>query len=177
MKNNIFLIGFMGTGKSAIAKQINKIEGYNICEMDQMIESAEGRKITEIFETDGEAYFREVESKILEQCGSEANRVVSCGGGIVLKSENIEFMKKNGVVIWLTATPETIFNRVSRNKNRPLLNNNMNVEHITKMLGVRYEKYQAAADIQIVTDDKSPRAIAEEILGNSRINLDAKIVL
>ncbi len=164
MKNNIFLIGFMGTGKSAIAKQINKIEGLNICEMDQMIESAEGRKITEIFETDGEEYFREVESKILEQCGSGANHVVSCGGGIVLKLENVEFMKKNGVVVWLTATPVTIFNRVSRNKNRPLLNNNMNVEYIAKMLEARYKKYQEAADIQIVTDDKTPRAIAEEII-------------
>lgn len=90
--------------------------------------------------------------------------MVSCGGGVPLREENVEHMRKNGVVIWLTAQPETILERVSRNDNRPLLRGNKNIEFITDMMSKRYDKYKAAADIRVAVDQKEPGEICQEIL-------------
>ena len=93
---NIFLIGFMGTGKSTVARNMKRRYHTEILEMDETIEEREGMKISDIFSQKGELYFRDLETELLEEIQEKDNIVVSCGGGVVLRKENIELMKKNG---------------------------------------------------------------------------------
>ncbi len=161
---HIFLIGYMGTGKSTIARMLSKKLGLPCAEMDAVIVEQQGMPITEIFEKYGEDYFRGVESKLLMELKEKDSMIVSCGGGVVLRPENAGYMRESGKVIWLTAQPETVFERVKNSKERPLLNKNMNVDFIRGMMEQRQEKYKAAADLAVATDDKSPDLIVQEIL-------------
>ena len=161
---NIFLIGFMGCGKSAVSSRMAKEHGMNIREMDEEIVKREGISISEIFETKGEAYFRSVETKLMIEISEMDNQIVSCGGGAVLREENVQAMKNSGVVVLLTAKAETILNRVKHDDNRPLLKGNKNVEFIQDMLDKRRPKYEAAADIVVETDDKKIYEICNEII-------------
>lgn len=161
---NIFLIGFMGTGKSTIAECLAKDYGMERIEMDQELAERERMSISEIFETYGEAYFRDAETRLLIEIQSEKNKVVSCGGGVVLRDQNLIEMKKGGVAVLLCAKPETILERVRDNDDRPLLRGNMNVEYITDMLDQRWPKYEQAADLIVHTDGKAVEEICREII-------------
>lgn len=163
MGNNIFLIGFMGVGKSTIARILAKELNAKLVEMDETIEAEAGITINEIFEKYGETHFRDLESALVARIAGEGSAVVSCGGGAVLREENVANMKKNGTVIFLSATPETIYERVHTSTNRPLLNGNMNVEYIAQLMEKRRAVYEKAADVTIVTDDKELSDIIAEI--------------
>ena len=162
-KQNIYLIGFMGTGKSTIARELQRKFGRPVVEMDQRIVKEQGMPISDIFDKYGETHFRNLETELLEKIGREQSAVVSCGGGVVLRDENIERMKRSGRIVLLTAEPETIFERVRHSKERPVLNGNMNVEYIGGLMEKRRERYEAAADITIATDGKSASEICKEI--------------
>ena len=163
-KKNIFLIGFMGCGKSTMAKLLAEKMEMTLVEMDETIEKEEGRTINEIFATDGENYFRDVESQLIVRIADEGGMVVSCGGGAILREENVANMKKNGMVIYFSATPETIYQRVKNSTNRPLLNGNMNVEYITQLMEKRISRYEKAADKTIIVDEKEKPQLLEELL-------------
>ena len=164
VERNIFLIGFMGTGKTTVSRQLGQLLHYRELDMDQEIEQREGQKISEIFEKKGEAYFRTLETALIGEFREKSGYLVSCGGGVALRPENVEQMKKSGTVVLLTASPETIFVRVRHGGNRPLLNGNMNVSYIAGLMEQRAPFYESAADITIATDGKNPKEIAEEIL-------------
>ena len=166
MKNiqNIFLIGFMGAGKSSIAKELSKKLQMNIVEMDQRIVQEQGMSINEIFEKYGEDHFRDIESQLILDLGNTEPVIVSCGGGVVIRQENSQYMKKSGKVVFLTAKPETIFERVRYSKERPILNGNMNVEYIKGLMEKRRDAYESAADFFVATDDKTQETICEEII-------------
>ncbi len=161
---NIFLIGFMGAGKSTVAAELQEKMEMERVEMDQMIVERQGMPISEIFDTYGEAYFRDLESNTLIDLQKQKQMIVSCGGGVVMRDENAAHMKKNGRVVLLTAEPETIFDRVKDSKERPLLNDNMNVEFIRGLLEKRRPFYEAAADITVATDGKDAAEICGEII-------------
>ena len=162
---HIFLIGFMGAGKSTVAAELSHMTGRDQLEMDQMIVENQGMPIAEIFEKYGENYFRDVETETLVRLKNREPAVVSCGGGIVLREQNIFHMKERGKVILLTATPQTIYERVRNSKDRPVLNGHMNVEYIRELMEKRREKYEQAADITVATDGKTTKEICKEILG------------
>lgn len=161
---NIVLIGFMGTGKSAISAHLSRCFDMETVDMDQVIAEKEGMSISKIFETYGEEYFRNAETNLLKELQSRKNVVISCGGGTPLREENVKEMKKNGKVVLLTAKPETIFERVKDNHDRPLLENNKSVEYIEELMLKRMDKYMAAADIIIETDNKSKQEICDELI-------------
>lgn len=163
---NIFLIGFMGCGKSTVADKFQELYGMQIREMDQIIAERAGKSIPHIFEECGEEYFRDLESHTLKDICQGTGQVVSCGGGIVLRDENVSSMKSSGVVIWLTAKPETILERVVGDENRPILQGKKTLEDIVELMEQRHDKYEKAADVVILTDDKSIQAICEEIVHN-----------
>ena len=165
---NIFLIGFMGTGKSTVAKALKKETGAEIIEMDQLIAQRENLSIPKIFEEKGEAYFRNVETELLMELQSGEKTIVSCGGGVPMREKNVLEMKKSGKVVLLTALPETILERVRDNEDRPLLQNRKSVEGIRELMEQRREKYEAAADVMVATDGKSAETIAREILQTIR---------
>lgn len=165
---NIFLIGFMGAGKSTISDYLKNALAMDVVEMDQCIVERQGMSISDIFETYGEEYFRELETNLLIEMQSRSNVVVSCGGGVPMRERNVAEMKKNGRVVLLTAKPETILERVKDNHDRPLLENNKNVSFIADLLEKRRAKYEAAADIVIQTDGKSELEICEELIHRLR---------
>jgi len=161
---NIFLIGFMGCGKSTMARMLAERTQMSLIEMDETIEAEAGKSINEIFETCGEEHFRDLESQLILRIAEKGGAVVSCGGGAILRLENVENMKKNGTVIYFSATPETIYKRVRNSTTRPLLNGNMNVEYIETLMKQRLSRYEAAADITISVDGKEKKEILEELL-------------
>ncbi len=161
---NIFLIGFMGAGKSTIARTLQSKLDMPLIEMDERIVEEQGCSINEIFDRKGEAGFRDIESDLVKRIANERDSIVSCGGGVVIRPENVEYMKKSGKIVFLTATPETIYERVKNGKDRPLLNGNMNVEYISSLMDKRRDIYNAASDEKIATDNKSKDEIAQEII-------------
>ena len=161
---NIFLIGFMGSGKSTIAKFLAKETQKELLEMDETIEAEEGCSINQIFEAHGEEYFRDLESQLVARIAKRGGSIVSCGGGAILREANVLKMRENGVIVYLSATPETIYKRVRNSTNRPLLNGNMNVEYIAKLMEKRLPMYEHAADIVIDVNDKEKSDIVVEIL-------------
>ena len=161
---NVFLIGFMGSGKSTIATCLAKNYGMDMIDMDQLIVEREGMSISDIFEQKGELYFRDAETNLLIQMQEEQNKVVSCGGGVVLREENVQAMKESGQVVLLDAKPETILERVADDDNRPLLHGNKNVQFIRDMMKKRQPNYERAADFIIHTDGKSADMICKEII-------------
>ncbi len=156
---NIFLIGFMGCGKSTMARFLSEDLGKELVEMDERLVEEAGMSINEIFEKYGEDYFRDLETKLIEDIAKKGGTIVSCGGGAALREENRRAMKKNGLVIYLCATPETIYERVRHSTNRPLLNGNMNVEYITSLMEKRLAVYEEAADIIISVDGKEKKQV------------------
>lgn len=161
---NIYLIGFMGAGKSTVAKELAAKTGARRIEMDQMIVEQQGMAISEIFEKYGEEHFRDLETELLRSFLKEENLVVSCGGGSVLRDENARLMKESGRIVLLTAAPETIYERVRHSTERPILNGNMNVAFIRELMEKRRERYETVADQTIATDGKTAAEICREIL-------------
>ena len=161
---NLFLVGFMGCGKSTMARILSEKTGAELIEMDETIEKEAGMSINEIFEKHGEQYFRDLESQLVERIMKKGGAVVSCGGGAILREENVLNMKKNGKIVYFSATPETIFKRVRHSTNRPLLNGNMNVEYISELMGKRLLLYEKAADITIVVDEKNKQEVVDELM-------------
>ncbi len=164
MNDNIFLIGFMGAGKSTVARCLHRCYGREMLEMDGVIEEREGMQISRIFETYGEEYFRRLETELLLELQERENLVISCGGGAPLRACNVEAMKKSGKVVFLTATPETVLERVRNSHDRPVIEQNKNAGFIAELMEQRREKYEAAADATVATDGRRPEEICGEIM-------------
>ena len=154
----------MGAGKTTISDYLSTTLAMNIVEMDQVIAEREEMSIPDIFSTYGEDYFRDKETKLLMELQKSRDTIISCGGGVVLREENVQEMKKNGRVVLLTASPQTVYDRVKDNNDRPILAQNKNVEFIADLMEKRREKYEAAADVVVQTDGKSVLEICEELI-------------
>lgn len=161
---HIFLIGFMGTGKSTVSKELQYRSGKPEVDTDAWIEEQEGRSIQEIFETEGEEYFRQRETAMLDELGVMRPSVISCGGGMALRDLNVRKMKALGKVVLLTAAPEAVYERVKVSGTRPLLRDHMNVDYIKGLMEKRMPFYERAADINVATDNRMICDIAKEIL-------------
>lgn len=161
---HIFLIGFMGTGKSTISRELNYRFGKPEIDTDLWIEEQEGRSIPEIFESEGEDYFRDRETAMIDELGVLKPSVISCGGGMALRDLNVRKMQALGKIVLLTAAPEAIYERVRSSDNRPLLQDHMDIGYIQELMEKRMPFYERAADIQVATDNRMICDIAKEIL-------------
>lgn len=155
---NIVLIGFMGTGKSAVGKILAKRLKRDWLDVDQVIEDTEKRKISDIFEKDGEAHFRRLEKETIQKVTGRSNLVITTGGGAVLDADNRAALKKNGFLITLSATPETIFQRVRHARHRPLLKGDLRAE-IQRLMAER-EPFYRESDHIFSTDGKTASQMA-----------------
>lgn len=162
---NLYLIGFMGVGKSTVAGFLGRHFSVDVVEMDGQIEKQAQMGIPEIFAVHGEAYFRKLETGFLQGLKGREHLVVSCGGGAALRECNVREMKKNGRIVLLDASPETVLERVRDSDARPLLNGNKNTGYIADLMGQRRERYEAAADFTIHTDKKTVEEICSELVG------------
>jgi len=161
---NIMLIGFMGAGKTTVSKHLSKILGMNCIEIDEYIKNEQGMSISGIFDKYGEDHFRDLESKAIEDLKKKSGNIVSCGGGVALRSRNIDAMRSQGKIILLTANSQTTLDRVKESDERPILNGNMNVDFIESLMVARKEKYLASADIIVDTNKKSVEEVCKEIV-------------
>ena len=153
----------MGCGKSSVGRELAKMLDLKYIDTDAAIESSSNMKISDIFAEHGEKYFRDLESSLCVELSVENNLLISTGGGIVLRKENIDNLRKNSVIFLLRATAETTFERISHKKDRPLLQVPNPMEKIRELLEAREEFYKAAAEFEIITDNRAVVDIAQEI--------------
>jgi shikimate kinase len=166
---NIVLTGFMGSGKTAVGKELAHILGMKLIDVDTEIEKSEQITINEIFSQFGEPRFREIETAMIRKIAAGKNLIISTGGGAVLKQENMDTLHENGVIVCLMASPETILTRTSTSDDRPLLKVENPLEKINQLLTFRKSFYEMA-DIMIDTENKTPLQIAEEIIGKIKLS-------
>ena len=159
---NLYLIGFMGTGKSTSGKLCAQKIGLQFIDSDQEIEKTSGMSIRTIFETQGEERFRALEKDFILTGHSPSGNLISCGGGLPIPPGMIETLKSKGLVLCLWASPETILRRTSGNTSRPLLQNDDPRNKIEKLLHEREKRYRLADRI-ISTEGKSEQDVADEI--------------
>ncbi|MDP2158671.1 MAG: shikimate kinase [Nitrospirota bacterium] len=164
MIKNIVLTGFMGTGKSEVARELSRLRGMRLIDIDREIETSQRKSISEIFSSYGEDHFRQIETATIQQFATEQGVIISTGGGAVLREENLQALQARGIVFCLTASPETIMRRTAGNNDRPLLQCDDRQVTIAKLLTERQPFYEKAG-IMINTEGKTPFEIANEIIG------------
>ena len=161
---NVILVGFMGTGKTAVGKALAMRLGMKFVDMDDIIEEREGMKISDIFEKKGEPYFRHAEKMVAKDIAIQSGLVVAAGGGAMVDEENVKNFKSSGVIFCLVATPDKIFERTKGHIHRPLLNVGDPKEKIAELLAKRAQ-YYARADCRIDTTDLSINEVVDKIAG------------
>jgi shikimate kinase len=161
---NIVITGFMGTGKTTVGKMLAEDYGLGFVDTDELIEKKAGdRRISEIFEKSGEAYFRKIEKDVIRDVSLRENVVISTGGGATADKENLSLFKKKSIIICLTARPEVILERIRKEEGiRPLLSVEDPLKRIKDLLDIRREAYMKS-DIIIDTSDLTPGEVAERI--------------
>ena len=170
------LIGFMGSGKTSVGRELARMLGFRFVDTDEeVMRVAGGRSIPRIFEEEGEAKFRELESGVLELLSGVSGLVVATGGGLPLSRENRKRMSSIGFVVWLDAAREAILQRVSGNANRPLLRGGNVEERVDRMLGERREFYKDAADLRVETNGLSVADVAYGVAESVRVHLAAQV--
>jgi shikimate kinase len=173
MKSSLALIGFMGTGKTAVGRTLADRLGKEFVETDTLIEKKTGKSIPEIFRQDGEIAFRELEIAIIKEVAARDNAVVACGGGIVLNKINIDRLAKKCIIINLKATPSVIARRTSDDEDeRPLLVVADRLAEIRELLNYRRPYYQRAADFEVNTSRLSIAAVVDEIIKKLKNHAD-----
>ena len=165
MKTSIALIGFMGTGKTAVGRVLAERSGKEFIEQDSLVEQKAGKPIPQIFKQDGEVRFRELEIAVTKEVSDMENVVIACGGGVVLNRINIDRLRKECLIVYLTASPEVILKRTSGDENeRPLLQVADRALHVKDLLRFRKPFYERAADIKIDTSKLNINSIADKII-------------
>jgi len=162
---NIVLIGYRGTGKSAVGKALAAKLKRAVVSTDKEIVRRPGRSIPEIVAAHSWEYFRDLESEVCRDLAGQDNLVIDTGGGAILRQQNIDTLKQNGSLFWLTASVETIVSRIGRDTQRPSLTGTKSfVDEIQEVLHERTPRYQAAADHILPTDGRTIHQMVESIL-------------
>ena len=170
LNSNIFLVGFMGSGKTTVGNTLAEITGLKFIDLDEIIEKEEDMKIKDIFSNKGEKKFREMETETLKIATKEKKAIISCGGGIILKEENRKIINNAGITIFLNGDIKEMMSRVGNDENRPVLKNlfrkNKEEEYdaFQEILNARMKYYKEVEDIEIIIDNKTPHDISNEII-------------
>lgn len=162
---NIILIGFMGTGKTSTGRILAKRLGYTFIDLDQKIESDHHMTISEMFRQKGEQYFRDCETEAVRVVSRQKNTVISTGGGTVKRAANMLLLRENGIIISLTATPETVLHRTECKGKRPVLDGQDHGDRLRAVVNLmesRRELY-SQADFIVDTSKHSPMQVVNEI--------------
>ena len=163
-KENISLIGFMGSGKTTIGKLLAERTGYLFIDLDRIIELSESKTINEIFTCSGEEYFREIESKIIKKVYFNNKCIFACGGGVILRGENMKLIRKNSTVFYLEISPREALNRLKGTSDRPLIQTSDKLKNVNAILESRNSMYEKYSDIIIQNDGNSAKSAVDEIL-------------
>lgn len=162
--NNLFLIGFMGAGKSSVSAALGKKLGWNVIEMDERIAARRGHEHLRFSLRRAKRTSEPAKPALLYSFAKGDPCIVSCGGGVPMREENVIAMRQNGTIVLLTARPEVILERVKDSDERPLLQNRKSVEGISELMEQRRPKYEAAADVTVDTSDLNIEEVCEAVL-------------
>jgi shikimate kinase len=165
---NLALIGFMGTGKTSVGRLAAEQLHFDYIDTDEMIQSATGKTITEIFSHEGETAFRKLEEKVVEEISTRSRTVISTGGGLPANPANLASLKMHALVVCLWASPEKIWERVKNQSHRPLLNDADPQNKIRELLADRAPFYKQA-DVLVNTDIRSVREVAQQVVHQFRL--------
>ncbi|MFP3950671.1 MAG: shikimate kinase [Candidatus Bathyarchaeia archaeon] len=161
----LVLYGFMGVGKTSIGRVLAEKLNVEFIDLDEVIVERTGIPISRIFEVYGEARFREIEKEITKEMAEKNKKVIACGGGTILDSENKRYLSHNARMVLLTAEPTVILDRVERQGGkRPLLMVDDKLAHIKELLAQRHDEYVGAADVIVDTSEGTPQYLAEKII-------------
>jgi shikimate kinase len=160
---NLALIGFMGTGKSSVGRLVADTLHFTFLDTDDVIVARAGKTIAEIFEQNGEPVFRDLERSVVEELSRRTKTVIATGGGLPAKEANLTSLRSHALVICLWASPEKIWERVSGQTHRPLLNQGEPLVKIRQLLAVR-EPYYRQADVLVNTEMRSVREVATQVV-------------
>lgn len=163
MNKNIVLVGLSGSGKSTLGNILSNLSGYALVDTDAIIVKLQNRSINNIFATNGEDFFRTLETQVSKEVSAFDKQIISTGGGIVLKEKNLEYLKQNGIVFYLKTSVNTLLKRLEGDNTRPLLKTDDVKKKLENMLEIRGKLYEKA-DVTIETDNLSPEETAKEIL-------------
>jgi shikimate kinase len=171
---NIVLCGFMGTGKSSVGRLVAEALHFAFLDTDTVIEARAGKTISQIFDEQGEAAFRELEKRIVKELELRDRTVIATGGGLVVDPENLASLKSHALVVCLWASPATIWSRVKNQSHRPLLNEADPLGKIKSLLAERAPWYKQA-DVLLSTELRSAREVAQQVLHQFRVARTAPI--
>ncbi len=171
-KTNIILLGFMGTGKTTVGRQVAQQLGKTFVDMDALIEEREDRTISSIFEKEGESHFRNLERTLVEELSEQSEQVIATGGGVILDTRNVATFSTTGIPICLLASPEAILRRVSVETHRPLLEGGDKANKILALLSARRTLYESMPQ-QVDTTDRSPAEVVAQVVALFRSESDA----
>jgi shikimate kinase len=165
---NIYLTGYRATGKSTVAALVARELGWSWLDTDELVETAAGMSIAEIFSRQGEAGFRQREQQAISQASSLDGQVVALGGGAIIDEANRELLQGTGPIVWLTASVATILARLetdpATSSRRPALSQQGTREEIEQLLDERTPVYEESADLVIATDQLTPRQVADQVV-------------
>lgn len=163
----VALIGMRGSGKTTVGQQLACLLGGDLVDTDDLVVAAAGRSIADIFATEGAEVFRRYEAQAVAQAAKQQPRVISVGGGAVLDEKNVEVLSDVAMIVWLTATPEVLWQRVrddsSPRHERPALTDQSGLTEMQQLLDERRATYEQAADLIVDTTDRTPAEVAEDI--------------
>jgi shikimate kinase len=165
---NIALIGFMGTGKSSVGHVLAGLLQFQMVDTDELIEQRAGRRISDIFRQSGEARFRQYERQIVEELAQRQRMVIATGGGLAANQENLASLKQYGLVVWLWASPESIWQRVRHQTHRPLIETPDPLGRIQQLL-VEREPFYRQADVLVNTELRAVREVAGQVAHHFRL--------
>lgn len=164
----IALVGLMGAGKSAVARVLGERLAVAVADLDAYIEAAEGCSISELFEREGEAWFRRREGEVLRQALDSGARVIACGGGVVLDPVHRRDLRERCQVVWLEVAPEEALRRMDSTRSRPLLAGDAPARRLATLLAERAPLYAEVAHDRVVTDGRTVEAVADAVLAAAR---------
>ena len=160
---NLYLIGMMGSGKSVTGKKLAQFLKGSFVDLDDVIEKKNKKSISEIFAGEGEPFFRDQESEVLNEVASQDKLVVATGGGVILRPENVDRMRASGRIIYLEASLDVLWKRVQEKRNRPLLKSASPQTKLKEIFLSRQPIYETVSEFQIATDGLSPETVAKNI--------------
>jgi shikimate kinase len=162
----------MGCGKSSVGRRLSGLTGHRFVDTDELVAQAEGRSVAEIFSQSGEAHFRELEQRSLENLVGVCGIILSTGGGLVLRPANRQTLKKIGIVAWLDANPDVLFERAMRSGRRPLLQTADPRRTFDELLSARRDLYDITADFRVdssrLSHDEAAQILLDEALRRHR---------
>ena len=165
---NLVLIGYRGSGKSAVGRRLADRLKINFVDTDDLIEERQGIPITDIVKSRGWGHFRKLENNVIEEISKRDHLIIAPGGGAILDTDNVKALRKNGFIIWLKADKQTLLKRINQdqgtNARRPTLTGKGTLEEVKEVLSLREPIYERTSEIQIDTSTLDVEAVVERIL-------------